>query len=207
MSKFTAEDVEDVAKNVHDAPILAGEMLREYAAHLARQSEGVSDEVVRHLEWVRDITSNPKMVLTERERGRIHRYASAVLTTVLHNRPAQEKAEPVASGMTDQDRETLVNLRVWVGRTKTGEKLWGKAVDRLIGHASQCHPSEVTFMPGQKVPPAERVRVPAGWKLVPIKMTEEMQRAGSGFNYIENAWKAVLDAAPEAAIDATDSPG
>lgn len=200
---MTLEQVRDVLRDEHpdDVIALSGRMADAIDAHLARQSEGVSDEYVREAA-VAYMATDTVVKGWEPHVDDLRRMRAA-LTAVWHNRPTQEKAWDARGGSLWADRED-----------------WGVVIDALIEHRASSanrkngNPESTSDARAEKCgeligrittaaksmssPSAERVRVPDGWKLVPIKMTEEMQRAGSGFNYIENAWNAVLDAAPEA---------
>ena len=43
----------------------------------------------------------------------------------------------------------------------------------------------------------ESVQVPQGWRMVPVKPTQEMLRAGTGYGLTINTWDAMLAAAPQ----------
>jgi len=43
----------------------------------------------------------------------------------------------------------------------------------------------------------EAVQVPQGWRMVPVKPTQEMLRAGTGYGLTINTWDAMLAAAPQ----------
>lgn len=47
-------------------------------------------------------------------------------------------------------------------------------------------------------PPKSAPIIPEGWKLVPIEPTPEMIEAASGYHSLAMAWRAAINAAPEA---------
>lgn len=167
----------------------------------ARQSEGVSDEVVRHLEWVRDITSDPKMVLTERERERIHRYASAALTAERE----QEKAEPVADdgrfyvearqcedcdhlGINDSsDTVSACSDCEWRGPTPDEDKCPGCAHQNCMAVACPICGGRYRFLADRwlehdTAPAAERVQEKAEPVEISSKLTDSARSAVANFD-------------------------
>ena len=114
-------------------------------AHLARQSEGVSDEDVATA--ARIAFGDPSDLDFDSMR--------AALTAVLHNRPAQEKTEPVGSSIaTDDDVERVAKAAGWDNRrymTPADYAIWCARMREFVRFAA---------------PPAERVGVPDGWRVM-----------------------------------------
>ena len=121
-------------------------------AHLARQSEGVSDELPDDIRVPLDevradlgylfgrVAADGSFMQAAMDSARLKLdKVSAALTAVWHNRPAQEKAEPVAKcvGVIEEiDEDTNSVLVEWSGPISCGDNLYTAT-------------------------PAERVRVPA----------------------------------------------
>jgi hypothetical protein len=79
------------------------------------------------------------------------------------------------------------------------ESVFGISKRTLVISLAELQKAFPLYVDYDTAPPAERVRVPDGWRLVPIKPTEEMFRAANeaaGDLYLE--WSAMLSAAPEA---------
>lgn len=165
-------------------PMAAGTLQRwadSIDAHLTRQSEGVSEEDV-------NTAYKAAMEMAGESRPWLSRAQfRTALATVWHNRPAQEKMNPVA------------RVRISESGSLGISALPG--MSRKLSHGQDLYTA----------PPAERVRVPDGWKLVPIVPTVDMVEFGKaeilnpGMDYIRfnRAWKAALSAAPEAAPSPT----
>ena len=115
MSKFTAEYVKQIAAYQHrEGCHTSGDMLDEYAAHLARQPKVSEEDVARlfHDEYERlapsfgyETREETKVFDAGSANGKLMiavcRNMCAALTAVWHNRPAQEKATNYVSGRMD----------------------------------------------------------------------------------------------------------
>lgn len=120
-------------------------------AHFARQSEGVSEEDVAN-------ARDAYVAACDDCYPSLHGMRAA-LTAVWHNRPAQEKAEPVAEPVAEVYAYPI--YRHFAG---------GRAQDtglRQVGIRflkTKTAPAGTILYTAPPAPPAERVRVPEGWQ-------------------------------------------
>lgn len=161
MNTYTAEQMESTADILEENQNVPSwkriSMMLRYAAHLARQSEGVSDDVVS-IAWT--------AFLDGLKSGDSFVAIRAALTAVLHNRPAQEKAELVGSSIaTDDDVERVAKAAGWDNRrymTPADYAVWCARMREFVRLAA---------------PPAERVRGPDRIALVPAHYAENIAYA------------------------------